>query len=148
MPLTRADFDNPEVDNTTNPSNFGYHHGPIPNNNSGWLPDRQQQARADNFPPVIAVENATAPNPPVFEAAECFCRSFHPFPIHILCPVLWLRSLFKTGVGGPATAEGVSGSQLGGARRKFAGARRSERKIHRRWQTYLAPLSVTPYMNF
>ncbi|KAL1956855.1 hypothetical protein VTO42DRAFT_6703 [Malbranchea cinnamomea] len=82
MPLTSAGGDN-----ATNPSNFGYHHGPIPNNNPGWLPDRRQQARADNRrpPPVTAAENATAPNPPVFEAAECFCISFHLFPIHILC---------------------------------------------------------------
>jgi hypothetical protein len=27
--LTAADFDNPEVDGASNPSQFGYHHGPI-----------------------------------------------------------------------------------------------------------------------
>ncbi|CZR58848.1 uncharacterized protein PAC_08740 [Phialocephala subalpina] len=36
MSLTRADFDNPTVLNAANPSAYGYHHGPIPNNNPGY----------------------------------------------------------------------------------------------------------------
>ncbi|KAI0143462.1 hypothetical protein GGR57DRAFT_365994 [Xylariaceae sp. FL1272] len=56
----------------TNPSPFGYHHGPIPNLNSGWAPPSSRQAASTNaqptppFPPrraILAAENENAPNP-------------------------------------------------------------------------------------
>ncbi|KAJ9262128.1 hypothetical protein DTO195F2_3830 [Paecilomyces variotii] len=62
MSLTRADFDNPAVRDARNPSTFGYHHGPIPYNNDGWLPPRQQAARDAGIPAVTAAENAAPPN--------------------------------------------------------------------------------------
>ncbi|OJZ83775.1 hypothetical protein ASPFODRAFT_209499 [Aspergillus luchuensis CBS 106.47] len=36
---TTLDFDNPEVAAATNPSAYGYHHGPSPKNNVGWTPN-------------------------------------------------------------------------------------------------------------
>jgi hypothetical protein len=62
--MNRAAFDNPAVAGATNPGSFGWHHGehmlrrgfmlstywayagPIPNNNTGWVPARQQAAVA------------------------------------------------------------------------------------------------------
>jgi len=77
MSLIREDFDNPQVAGAVNPSNYGYHYGPIPNNNPGWTPPRQlaaQQARenaSDDAPPspatplITTEDNENPPNPAV-----------------------------------------------------------------------------------
>ncbi|KAH8585951.1 hypothetical protein B0O99DRAFT_695963 [Bisporella sp. PMI_857] len=41
--MSSAHFDNAAVTGATNPSAFGYHYGPILNNNIGWLLARQQE---------------------------------------------------------------------------------------------------------
>ncbi|KAL2055457.1 hypothetical protein ABVK25_004265 [Lepraria finkii] len=66
------------VQNAVNPSADGYHHGPIPNNNPGWVPPRQATAQAASaaseaagtgrlpIPPVLASDNIdNPPNPAV-----------------------------------------------------------------------------------
>ncbi|OQE29514.1 hypothetical protein PENSTE_c002G04335 [Penicillium steckii] len=46
-PVTRSDFDNPEVLYAINPHpEFGYFHGPIPDLNPGWKPQWYSDARA------------------------------------------------------------------------------------------------------
>lgn len=60
MEYIREDFDNKGVLEAMNPSFFGYHYGPIPNPNEGWLPERYILTRAENkIPaPVTLAENA------------------------------------------------------------------------------------------
>ncbi|KAH8585432.1 hypothetical protein B0O99DRAFT_696502 [Bisporella sp. PMI_857] len=65
--MSAAHFDNTAVAGATNPSAFGYHHGPIPNNNIDWLPARQQQhvdggGSARTAPNVTVDDNANPPN--------------------------------------------------------------------------------------
>ncbi|KAI1263674.1 hypothetical protein F5Y18DRAFT_393814 [Xylariaceae sp. FL1019] len=56
----------------TNPSPFGYHHGPIPNLNSNWVPTSSRQAVSSTAQPIpstqprraiSAAQNEDAPNP-------------------------------------------------------------------------------------
>jgi hypothetical protein len=44
--LDIADFLTNEVSSAKQQSEFGYHFGPIPNNNRSWVPKRQAEARA------------------------------------------------------------------------------------------------------
>ena len=39
MPINREEYDNPEVNNATNPSSYGHHHGPVQNPNADWDPE-------------------------------------------------------------------------------------------------------------
>ncbi|ROW16515.1 hypothetical protein VPNG_02790 [Cytospora leucostoma] len=63
-PLQAADFINPLVTNAPNPSSYGYHHGPIPNNNHGWVPPRHQYVNG-KLPELRVSDVANAPNPGV-----------------------------------------------------------------------------------
>lgn len=70
--LTRAAFDRYTVGAAANPSpEYGYHHGPIPNNNHGWHPPRQAAAIASKArpPSVTSAENGQAPNTPAVMSA-------------------------------------------------------------------------------
>ncbi|KAH8684404.1 hypothetical protein BGZ60DRAFT_165252 [Tricladium varicosporioides] len=62
--MNSAAFNNPAVTNSANPSTFGWHHGPIPNNNPGWIPVRQRAAAAAGTQPP-AVTTADNANPPI-----------------------------------------------------------------------------------
>ncbi|GKT45982.1 uncharacterized protein ColSpa_06163 [Colletotrichum spaethianum] len=42
-------YANPGISNAANPSRFGYHHGPIPNPNDGWVPDGMNPACASHM---------------------------------------------------------------------------------------------------
>lgn len=55
----------PGISSATNPSEYGWHHGPIQNPNASWLPDRQRLAKANDekVPNVTVDENDSAPNP-------------------------------------------------------------------------------------
>lgn len=56
---TAAAFYIPAIDNAANPSAFGYHHGPIPNHNAGWVPpSRITKARSQ----ITTAENGAAPS--------------------------------------------------------------------------------------
>ncbi|KAK2050609.1 hypothetical protein LZ31DRAFT_75 [Colletotrichum somersetense] len=58
-----ANYANPGISNASNPSNFGYHHGPIPNPNHGWVPsDVQELHDAGRAYTVTTEMNAAAPN--------------------------------------------------------------------------------------
>ncbi|KAJ9292919.1 hypothetical protein DTO027B5_9246 [Paecilomyces variotii] len=49
-----------------NPTNYGYHHGPVPNPNPTWIPDSHAAAKQENkksMPAITAEENARAPTP-------------------------------------------------------------------------------------
>ncbi|KAJ5151266.1 uncharacterized protein N7482_010518 [Penicillium canariense] len=69
LSLTRADFETPEVLNACNPDFLtGYVHGPIPNNNPGWLPlaviDRVLQSGRVSLIKASDITDGLARNPP------------------------------------------------------------------------------------
>lgn len=39
MPINCEEYDNPEVNNATNPSSYGNHHSPVENLNVDWVSD-------------------------------------------------------------------------------------------------------------
>ena len=59
-------YDNLDVTNASNPSALGHHHGPIPNQNPGWVPPRQQASHdaGTRAPQVTTADNDNPPNPP------------------------------------------------------------------------------------
>ncbi|KAF1347545.1 hypothetical protein BDV97DRAFT_370460 [Delphinella strobiligena] len=60
--------DHDGIANASNPSLFGYHHGPVANPNEGWLPTRQRVAQQNGTkpPPITAADSAEAqPHPPL-----------------------------------------------------------------------------------
>ncbi|KAI1327290.1 hypothetical protein F5Y16DRAFT_399462 [Xylariaceae sp. FL0255] len=62
----RGYFLKPEVLKTVNPSQWGYHFGPIPNPNKDWDPDviRIAREQTGGLPAdVTCAQNAEAPNP-------------------------------------------------------------------------------------
>ncbi|PSR80088.1 hypothetical protein BD289DRAFT_76778 [Coniella lustricola] len=66
MSLQAADFTTAVTTGSTNPSVFGYHHGPIPNPNPGWVPERIRLALANGItrPPALNAQDvANPPNP-------------------------------------------------------------------------------------
>lgn len=59
MSVTAADFDTAAVHTAINPSVSGWHYGPIPNPNPGWVPPRQLAATTagTQLPAVTTADN-------------------------------------------------------------------------------------------
>ena len=60
-----AEYDNAQVTGAPNPSEYGYHHGPIVNANIDWVPPSRAAAIAagrDKYHCLTDAENSKAPN--------------------------------------------------------------------------------------